>query len=233
VNDLKSSDLLDNLVSEAQSIAAERAEILGRIQKENQDLAAAEQLLTTARARVADEEFAAAQVEGGLAVASKAAGQAVVELGLKVKSVRFRTRGLQTRLEQVEHSLQSVWERMVEFNAGYKREKLASLGEEFEAAIRNFLSLLCRARALKNHLRHGEFECISTLNAIYLANPVTRVCYVDRGFLRTDRSLHTTLEHAWAHDAVARELDESLSAIKERLAPVETWIKEISGGQQS
>jgi len=229
------SDPLDKPLSEAQGIAAERAKILEAIQGEESNLSGLEEKLAAARGVVTSEEFAAAQVEGGLAIASKAAQQAVAEAELRVKSAKFRLQGLRNKLSESEKKLLSVWRELEEHRDEFLRRQIAELDRQFDAEVEAVIHLLSRAKVLRRYCtaRHEEkynfhFRWGQEAN---FPNPIGRNGNFIRGDMFRIGGKNHSMNNHWADDPDAVQLNSKIEAILESMAPIGSIAKEIGGEQ--
>jgi hypothetical protein len=236
VNDLKSSDLPDNLLSEAQSIAAERAEILEAIQREEIELSGLQEKLATARGVVSAEEFEAAQTPGGLAIASKTAQQAVADGGLRVKSVGFRLRGLRDKLAGTEKELLHTWQKLERYRDDFLHQRIAEMQRQFDAEVEAALRLLFKARVLRkycgaNHGKAYNFHFSWGAESCF-HNPLAQSGNLIRADLFRLGGKVGSIDNHWADDPAAAQLNSEIEALLGAMEPIGSIVKEI-GGQRA
>lgn len=229
----RSNEPLDKLLSDAQGIMFEREEFLAGVQKTETKIAECEQELQAARERIAAEEFQAAQKEGGLAIASKAAEQALAEAELKIKSARLRLRGLLGQRERIEARLVAAWDRLEAHRDDFIRQKVAELRAQFDAMIEAVLGWLWRLHALLPYAgaQQGEkYGCRpSGDHLICLFNPIgtgNGLVIKDGMFVRF-HGKDGTIWKTWQQDAEASKLNEAIRTMNERISPIEAIAKQI------
>lgn len=231
----KSSDPLDGLLAGAQSIASKRAEILIAIQNTESRLGEAERELQAARERMAAEECEAAQKEGGLAIASESARQAVVSAELKVKSVRLRLKGFGPQCQAIDRDLLAAWDELEKYREGFMRERAYELSQQFTSLLETILSWFGRMLALRQHCRNQEtadrLHCdLSGLHRITLFNPMSMDAkgpiisnaVIDRAGKRTG-----SLWDLWERDPEGQNLDRLIGQVESLIAPIGAIAKEI------
>ncbi|MCX7015285.1 MAG: hypothetical protein NTW86_22475 [Candidatus Sumerlaeota bacterium] len=218
-------DPFDELLDAAQAIVAEREKVLGDILAAESNVADADGQVLAAGARVASEEYAAAQEAGGLAVASKGALAAVAAADLAAKSCRLRLQGLRTKRAGIEADLGPAWERLEGFRDDVFRQRAAELSEQFNAVVDSFRGLICKASALRRHAgghrgeRYGYH--IGAFNQMLLFNPITNNGSAIRGAIFSGPDgKNWSLDQHWDRDLGAASLDAAIQSIDDRISPI-------------
>jgi hypothetical protein len=226
---LKSSDPLDGLLAAAEGIISERAALLETIAKAETRLGEAEAGLAVAEERVAGEEFEAAQKEGGLAVASKAAQQALAEAELKTKSARFRLQGLQPGLKPIDERLLAAWASVQKYRQDFIRDKIETLSEEFDETLKALVRLVCKARIFRSaRLKfrpRGFFHPGAALARFWISNPLAGSTYIDGQFVRDADRMRDSIQHP-EMDPEALALRDTLQGVEERVMRLGAALKE-------
>jgi len=231
---LKSKDPLDALVAEVEKVLSERADVLAVIAKAEAKQSECEAELAAARERIAHEEYQAAQVEGGLAVASKAAQQRLAEAELQSKSARFRIRGVRDRMGAIEQRLMAAWAAVLRYRQEFTLGKIEALGQDWDEALTGLVRLVCKARALQffipRALPRGLFHPASALAQIIVPNPFTRQWYIQGEFIRNGERMVSSKHHLELSPE-GSALHDELQTLKERITGLAGTLKEagVSG----
>ena len=220
-------DGLDGLIEKAKSIIAERAEILALVEKNKSQLSESEQLLGSARRRVSEEEFEAAQAPGGLAVASKSALGDVAGAELNVKSTKLRLVRLHSRLAEIEQRLSAAQTDLDRYQRSFTDAEIEALGAEWDDAIGAIIRLLSMTWVIQLtcssiYKEHGRAQPVNMIMDASLRNPIKG----QRGaaitgliFRRADGS-KGIIERRYPEDPDASRLQGDLQRIKDRIAEV-------------
>lgn len=226
----KSNSPMDKILDDAQAIVAERAKLLESIQVAESRLAEANERIRAAGERVAAEEFEAAQREGGLAIASKAAQQGVAEAELKAKSARLKLQGLRSQREKIAADLVPACEALTAYRDEVFRQRAAEVSDEFDAAIDKVRSLICTALALAHHAGGGFGErygyrvfWFQTLVFNPLLGKKTRI---GQGIFQDQVGNARDLDKEWRRDPKASDVYEAIKRIDDQIAPIAAVVAE-------
>jgi len=214
------------LLADLAQVTGERQKLLTRIEEIETSLKINRQDLQQACERVREEEYAAAQADGGLAIASQEAQKKVADCELTVKTLELRLAGLRKTLAPIEAGIASdLLPRLNALSNRFLDDASEALSRECDAAIGALVTALCKAVALNQYRR---LRGISTLSALAVANPVTGWVCLNGPFL-SDKNGHSGLriDTDWESDSGARDLHEILSQMRATMAPFEKLVKEI------
>jgi hypothetical protein len=238
---LKSNnDSLGELLENAQKLVAKRNNVIESIQAAESILAEANEQIGATKERVAAEEFEAAQKEGGLAIASKAAQAGVAEAELKAKSCRLRLQGLQAQREKIEADLVPAWEKLKVFRDDFFLQSASELSEQFQAAVDSFRGLICKALALRHHAGAHSREKygfhLGWITQMLLFNPIAgsgERSSIRIGIFSDGRGKTWDLGQDWGKDPEAGGLDLAIQSIDDRIAPIGAVMAEVRPKQLS
>jgi hypothetical protein len=232
---------LDGLLAEAQRIAEQRAKALELIHQTEAALLAAEHDLTASQERQAQEEFEAAQADGGLAVASRETQQTVAKGELLVKSVGFRLRGLQPKLGTINEALLRAWEGVEAHIDAALAQQVSDLSDEFDAAVENLISVAWKAIVIRKHAPRqlesrgafgidgvfslSVFNPLRTLAAMFVYKPSeVPGSGLHNGMVNWRGLLLGKLKDNWDASPEARALDGEMRAAEDRVAPISAVV---------
>jgi hypothetical protein len=176
---IKPIDPFKELLTKARGIASERTKILNAIHENEARLAEGNQALASAQARIAEEEFQAAQSADGIAVASAAALQAVADAQLKVKSYTLRLLGLRTKRHGLDEALTAVAAELDDFRQQFLAGQIAKLRDQFDDAIEGVIRLFVKTEAIFVQCRTNEvrdklqFVPYASIHRTSLRNPLS------------------------------------------------------------
>jgi hypothetical protein len=221
---LKPSDPLDGLIKQTEAILGERSQLLETIARAETRLGEAEAELTAARERVSREEFENAQKEGGLAIASEAAQQVLVEAELKTKSARFRLQGLRAGSVLIEERLAAAWSAVESYRADFRSGKINAAAQEFDDALKLLVRLIHKARML-SRVGHkwskikAPFHPMIALESFQAGNPYTGVSWARPGGVVKDgeRMVNTKKADRWRAEPEVAALYDAIDAINQRV----------------
>jgi hypothetical protein len=221
-------DPFDALVEAAQAIVVRREKVLGDIRAAESNVADADDQVRAAGARVAAEEYAAAQEPGGLAVASKGALAAVAAAELAAKSCRLRLQGLQTKRAEIEGELVPAWSQLEAFRDEFFRQRADELAEEADRAVESLRGMICKALAFRHHVgahygeKYGQRLPLMINSFTSNAHSVIqgRQCSIQGGIFSGRGGKKWSLVEHWNRDAEASSLDAAIRSIKDRMLPI-------------
>lgn len=232
------SSPFEKAVSKAEGMIAERARLLDEIRRAAENLAALDSDVAAARQRVADEEFQAAQTEGGLAVASKAVLHGLAELELRAKSVRLRVQGLQAKVAGVNEQIRSAYAEIDALRREFVDRRSSDLSAQFDAAVDHFLGLLAQAfilahaTAFPRDKRHWLYMQAARL---FLVNPLESVpysrCVRNAVIWEFGPGLDGQVCDVGPKLPDGVRLQEELNRIGGQIGPIEAVMAEIGGRQ--
>jgi len=231
---LKSKAPLDALVAEVEKVLSERADVLTMIAKAEAKQSECQAELAAARERIAHEEYQAAQVEGGLAVASKAAQQRLAEAELQSKSARFRVQGNRDRVGAIEQRLMAAWAAVLKYREDFMLGKIQALSDQFDAVLGDLVRLVWKTRAFYGgwpRFRGTTFvNPIPALAGFLMGNPFTKRVYIQGEFVQHDGRLVSSSRHLELSSEGSALRDE-LQTLKERVTGLAGALKEagVSG----
>jgi hypothetical protein len=219
-------DALEPLIREAMEAERERRRILGLIEQAQARQAEAEQDLRTASSRQIQEEYEAAQTEGGLAIASDETLAAVADAELRIKTANLRRQKLMADLTAANGRITAAWEAAQAAVMVDLRQAADEIGKEFDAIVWRTITLLRKSVMLLRH--RTDRPQFNNTPGMVLYNPWAseKGVFIDcRLASFSDGS--TSLED-WKVDAEACALDEAIRGTKDRIAPIGELVKKIS-----
>ncbi len=220
----KPVDAFEKLLSKARAVLSERGKVLEGIRENESKLAAAENTLGAARTRVQKEEFDAAQSEGGLAIASRAASQAVEHAVLAARSIRLRLKGLRDKLAQVEEELSAARLALDQCEEEFLAGKLAEITAQFDEQIDSVIRMLSRVFVLRGHCGPGFVNKYNFAPSLFefrmhnLARPSGPV--INQALFRDRDGKLRSFDKDRLDDPEASQLNGELQAMKDRIAEI-------------
>jgi len=229
---LKPNDPLDSLMSGAKTIVTERGRLLETIGKAETRLREAEAEVAGARERVTNEEFEAAQREGGLAIASKATQQALAEADLNAKSARLRLEGLRAGLNPIKERLEITWKALERYRDEFILDKVETASQEFDEVLKALIHAIFKARALAKLRPKWSGICAPFHPAVGLArihaeNPYTRIhCVRPPDFVWVAGQM-IRREGSWRIDPEAAALYDAIDTVKGQVQQIGVLLGKV------